>query len=488
MGDLAQTLLTEKVRSLVHARKSGVLVVSNHTVSKGIFLRAGQVSFASSTLDNDKLGESLIRLGRISRVEFAAAFQANQERKRRLGQELVGAGLMTEEELGRMVAHQVQKIVLSLFTWVEGDMVFQEALDPIPADLALELSTHRLLLEGARIYPDVDRIEKSLGGPQQRMRISTHPPFDYSNITLSPVERQILNDAADELCIGDMLAHPSPRALLVRAIYALTAGGILEEVYEEVDEEVDSVSVTEPDTGTFRVAVAATEPAPVVDLRERILHLYEALPRATHYEILGLSPDADQASIATAYGRVMAEQERDWKDLRGDVRLGSVLSTLSLRRREAFRVLSEAPLRRAYDRSLGEVKPAGPLEVTAEAHHRAATLSKEALAFLEYGERDAAIPLLLAAVEADPHDAPSRRILALTLAQHRTLFRTAERHFLSALELEPADIELRYRLALYYKKAGLPKRARMQLKAVLEANPQHEGARVEMRALERAMG
>src|SRR5262245_1923249 len=161
MGDLAQTLLSETIRSLVRARKSGILVVSNHDVTKGIFFRGGQIVFASSTQDRDKLGESLIRLGRISRTEFAAAYQATREKKRRLGQELVGAGLLTEEELGRILAHQVQKIVLSLFTWTEGDTVFQESADPIPADLALDLSTHRLLLEGSRIFPDAETLEQA---------------------------------------------------------------------------------------------------------------------------------------------------------------------------------------------------------------------------------------------------------------------------------------------------------------------------------------
>src|SRR5262249_2838365 len=276
MGDLAQTLLSETIRSLVHARRGGVLVVSNSDVTKGIFFRGGQIVFASSTLDRDKLGENLIRLGRISRNEFAAAYQATREKKRRLGEELVGAGLLTEEELGRILAHQVQKIVLSLFTWTEGDTVFQEASEAIPADLALDLSTHRLLLEGSRIFPDAARLERGLGRLQRRLRVATRPPFDLSRVTLTPVERQVLHNAADELRISEMLAPNASRELGVRAIYALWAGGILEEGAEDESEE----GSFEGDTGTFHVAVAAAEAGPASDRREDILRLYEALPRA----------------------------------------------------------------------------------------------------------------------------------------------------------------------------------------------------------------
>lgn len=483
MGDLAHTLLSEKIRSLVDARKSGILVVSSDEVTKGVFLRAGQIVFASSTLDGDKLGESLVRLGRISRTQFAAAYEATQRKTRRLGQELVGAGLVTEEELGRLVAHQVQKIVLSLFTWTEGDMVFQEAPDPIPTDLALELSTHRLLLEGARICPDVARLEKALGRPGRRLRVSTHPAFDYSRVSLSPVEKGVLNDAADELRISEILARPQPRALLVRALYALLAGGILEEAGEE--QEGAGAGVIEEDTGTFRVAVAATEEPPSKSRKQRVLRQYEAMPRATHYEIIGVSPDVDPAALAAAYKRLTEEQDTDWRELRDDLQLSSVMSTLRLRRQEAFRILSDPHSRQTYDRWLGAMKAPKSTEVSPEAQRGAARQLKEATVLLEQGDRQGAIPLLLEAVEAAPRDASTRHLLALTLSAHRPLFRTAERHFLVALELRPDDLETRLHLAAYYRKAGLPKRAIVQLRQILAVDAGHAGAKREMKALEK---
>src|SRR5207244_2189179 len=113
----------------------------------------------SSTLDKDKLGENLIRLGRISRGDFAAAYEASQDRKQRFGKALVRAGVMTEEELGKIVAQQVQRIALSLFVWTKGESQFHGEEDAIPADLAVDISTYRLLFEGARVFPDAARIE-----------------------------------------------------------------------------------------------------------------------------------------------------------------------------------------------------------------------------------------------------------------------------------------------------------------------------------------
>jgi tetratricopeptide (TPR) repeat protein len=168
----------------------------------------------------------------------------------------------------------------------------------------------------------------------------------------------------------------------------------------------------------------------------------------------------------------------------GDVQLSTMLSTLRLRRREAYLVLSDANRRAAYDKRLGTAAPTSHgHEITAERHSRAKTLAHEARALLERGDREPAIPLLLEAVDLDPEERPARRLLALTLASHPNLQRSAERHFLIALEQDSADLDLRYRLGRYYRSLGLPARALVHLQAVLDADPDHAGARRELEAL-----
>src|SRR5204862_6304308 len=92
----------------------------------------------------------------------------------------------------------------------------------------------------------------------------------------------------------------------------------------------------EGDAGIFKVAVAAKEEPPTVDLREQILRFYESLPRASHYVVLNVPPDADADVIDTAYRRLVTEQDKTWRELMGDVQLSSVLSTIRQRRREAY--------------------------------------------------------------------------------------------------------------------------------------------------------
>jgi tetratricopeptide (TPR) repeat protein len=117
-----------------------------------------------------------------------------------------------------------------------------------------------------------------------------------------------------------------------------------------------------------------------------------------------------------------------------------------------------------------------------------ADLVRQAEKLQERGEGDRALPLLMKAVELDPRHYAARRLLAILLAHDPALSHTAERHFLAALEQDPGDVELRYRLALYYKKAGVPTRAVLHLKLVLAKDPDHAAAWRELAEIEGSKG
>jgi tetratricopeptide (TPR) repeat protein len=158
-----------------------------------------------------------------------------------------------------------------------------------------------------------------------------------------------------------------------------------------------------------------------------------------------------------------------------------MVNTLHLRRQDAYRVLSDRARRAAYDEELRglRARAGGPSDRGRAAHRSIA----EGERLLALGEVEAAMLVLLATVREHPRSAGGHRALALALARHPRMARAAERHFLQALELDAGDFELRYQLALYYQKVGLPLRARTQLEAVVRAEPKHRAARRALAAL-----
>ena len=259
MTDLESTLLTETIRRLHHDLWSGVVAVSSGDLTKGLYFRRGRFVFAASTVEDDKLGEFLVRTGRISRKQFAAALEAAQAPGKRLGQALVEIGAVNDLDLEDLVAEQLHMIALSAFRWTAGTALTEDVEEPIPADLALPLSTERLLLEGARTYPDPRRLEQALGDLDRRVQRAENvrPAFNYRRVSESRAEKTVLAALRAPKKIADLLTlpGPSPRPALVRALYALFVSGLLENAASET-----------PAAGIMAVSPPPLDPAPAPGL------------------------------------------------------------------------------------------------------------------------------------------------------------------------------------------------------------------------------
>lgn len=91
---------------------------------------------------------------------------------------------------------------------------------------------------------------------------------------------------------------------------------------------------------------------------------------------------------------------------------------------------------------------------------------------------EAAAASLRRAVELEPRDGRAHRLLASALQALPTADpHAAESHLRRAVETDPADTAARYDLAVLHRRLGNAAAAASELNAVLEAQPDHEGAR-----------
>ena len=227
--DLAHVLVGAEIRQVRAEGWSGVLALSQGQVAKGLYFVEGEIAFAASTVEEDRLGAGLFRAGKITESQFRAAMRESESSGWPLGHTFVEMGLLTEETLAAAVATQVERIVLSVLRWTTGSLRREPMERPLPAELVVALDAHRLLLLGARQFPDVSRLERALGPEDRRLRRVSPPPFDCEALPPSPAERAVLASCARSCPLASLLALPHPRAELVRATYGLLAGGAIED-------------------------------------------------------------------------------------------------------------------------------------------------------------------------------------------------------------------------------------------------------------------
>jgi len=253
--DISRVLVSEEVRQIRREGWTGVLALAQGDIAKGLYFMDGEIVFAASTVEEDRLGANLYRIGRITEPQFRAAMTAAQTPGRRLGQALIDAGVLKREELAAAVEGQAERIALSVLRWTSGRLQRRAMERPLPADLILELKTGRLLLLGARLFPNPRRLEVALGGPGTRLRRVAIRPFAYDQLPTSSPERAVLALSARETTLGDALSLPHPRDQLLRAVYGLVASGMVEtheaapaapEAPEEIEVEIEVEPAAEP--------------------------------------------------------------------------------------------------------------------------------------------------------------------------------------------------------------------------------------------------
>jgi hypothetical protein len=148
-GQLSELPFPEVLQQLAESAATGILTVVSGGARKSVYLRDGRVVFASSNVPNDRLGENLLREGKITVEEYEASIKTLGRGKRQ-GRALVEMGALSPKDLWEGVQFHIQQIVYSLFQWEDGQFQFEESALPEKERITVDLDVDELNLAGLR--------------------------------------------------------------------------------------------------------------------------------------------------------------------------------------------------------------------------------------------------------------------------------------------------------------------------------------------------
>jgi hypothetical protein len=262
VGAYSPVVLTEILKRTAEESRSGALQVVSGPSVKTVHFGMGKVRFAASNIRNDRLGESMLAHELISKHDFELASEKMRQAGCRFGEALVQLGRLTENEIQRELAIQIQRIVLSLFRIQAGTYRYEDVVEST-ASSPLLLSVPPLLLKGLRYVDDGRLILSALPPASTRVRVAPRPPYRLDLAKLSPSERSVLQLAGDGAPIGDIIRKCElGQSAAFRSCFALLSVGLLEPIPDDVAppqvvEETAAELVIEP-----RESAAAPEDAP----------------------------------------------------------------------------------------------------------------------------------------------------------------------------------------------------------------------------------
>jgi len=131
-GTIRSKPLSDILEDLRRSKSTGALTVRSAGAVKCIYVKDGQIIFATSTEQHDRLGESLVKAGKITRenLEHALRISKKSAGLKRLGAILVEKGFLPPKELFGGLKIQVKEIIFSLFLWRDGEYQFEERMPP----------------------------------------------------------------------------------------------------------------------------------------------------------------------------------------------------------------------------------------------------------------------------------------------------------------------------------------------------------------------
>lgn len=126
-GNLEEFNIVAVLQTVASGGMTGTLTVRDTTNKAGISFTEGCIVHATSTLEEDRLGEILIRTRRVSQgqLEKAAQRQLRLESGKRLGQILLEAGVITRDDLVMAVQIQILEVMSQLLLWSRGQWRFE---------------------------------------------------------------------------------------------------------------------------------------------------------------------------------------------------------------------------------------------------------------------------------------------------------------------------------------------------------------------------
>jgi tetratricopeptide (TPR) repeat protein len=341
-GSLTNVPLAEVFRRVAAEELSGDLQVHLGSAIKSVYFDHGFVIFAASNLKRDRLGESMIEAGRISRHEFALASMIMKGTKRKFGEALVQAGVLSEEDLGREVAMQVNRIVLSLFKGKEGVYSFDERGTNIPVDLMVSLSIYRILLEGVRFMTDGKLILAGLPPLNTPVKVAERPPFTVEPRKLKAVEQELLKRARNPIPLASLLQDPqADRGLALRASYGLWAAGLLESAGETTKPPLK----VQEETGVFVLSEIQRKFAKIraTNARQEILMEFDKLDRTPEPELLAVAGLTEESNLEDAFEKRRCEWEQKRAMVANERTLVAKIDVIQERLRQAYDRLRSGP-------------------------------------------------------------------------------------------------------------------------------------------------
>jgi hypothetical protein len=358
-GKIADSDVAAQFGRLYLQRLTGRLVLRRDAIEKVIFFDRGAPILGMSSDPDDRMGEMLVRQGRLTQLQLVRASEGLSRAERRLGVVLVELGFIKPSELPVVVRRHFEEIIHSAFTWEDGEWSLGPG-QPNQEIVLLDESPAAIILAGIRRKYSAARLSRCLGGGRQVFRLVDGAAGSelVQQMAMTPEERGIVLQLDGTRSLEQVRGEARTREEIVLGVaWALSVLGQIDRLESSLDVRADElVKAAAAVAGNGVVHEATLErarpPGPLRADRARVLAHHDVVEEGDYFAVLGLPRGASDVDVRAAHARLMRELTPTSLDPGLVAELGAELRAIRVVLDEALRVLGTPDLRRRYETNL----------------------------------------------------------------------------------------------------------------------------------------
>ncbi|MFC1850129.1 DUF4388 domain-containing protein [candidate division CSSED10-310 bacterium] len=530
--DMGGNLLIEPVPAILftcfRSALTGEVIFDSEDIIKNVHFIDGQIVYARSNLEGERLGDILFQLERIDEKNFNKALRIQEKHKnKRIGTILLDQGFLTEDQLRLAIQLQIKKIVVDIFNWPKGSYILKEKKIRDESEVTVSVSTPNIIMEGIRNIQDDQLLRRFL--PRDDLPLKKVSDFELltKHFDFTEGERQVTRMIDGKKTLKDLIAiFKIGRLNVFGFFFGLYVMKLMEIVHEPVkkpaavyegetaDLRTDSATVTvksepEPqrdsDEFDFELDFGTEEPeqpvrkpvsqpvspfdevpqtAPVetppdttelekqLDERESAQAMfdeyYNIVQTGDFYRILAVDQNASVPEIKMSYRKLAKKFHPDTIYVTGITSTHDVLNEIFLKINEAYQTLNNPSSREEYNRTASFRKPG---ETDEDLELRADMAFQEGLKQMRYDKFLEAADHFREAIRLFPKKSIYHTRLVETYLNAQVPARRIIRTALEAVRLEPGLADAHLVLGRVYLELQDFKRASEEIEKALELDP-----------------
>lgn len=452
--------------------KTGLLHFTSGKVHKVVYLKDGDMIFASSNLRTDWLGDLLLQAGKITKEQYDESTEQMKKTHRRHGVVMVEMGFIDAKTLQWAIKTAVENVIVSLFAYREGNFMFHEGPLPTSERVTLRLSVANLIYRGMKRIRDTKYLEFLCPPINTALALSTDPMNLYQDVHLMEADRRVLTLVDSTRTIEDIIEQSGqPGHDVLSCLAALIAFGMVE-VKDENHEDAPPVA---PESISEKPRASMQQ-----DILNSIENMYQACRSGSYYDVLSVTKNSTKDAIKRSYYRLAKEFHPDRhytlpEDMKD--KLTAIFTTLHT----AYNTLTSDAQRAHYD-SMAAKEKISPKDTAALAEENYQK-GREAFAMGNYTQAER---LFAEAAYLDANNHKFHFQHGLSMAKLGK-FKDAERALRRALMGDPFNADYLAEIGFVYLKLDLQLRAKGSFERALRFRLGHKRAMEGMRRVQQSV-